>query len=349
MRSLFNKEWGDTIKKLHPMDYRTFEVQDFLADEHFTRWVLQPDAEHDEFWTDWLAAHPDRKEIVDQARQLIENIDFTETWSANERSDMWKYIQKGTTRSAARPVKTIQRWFRMSYAAVFALLLLAGGWFYLISRPVRFQTPYGKQQVVTLEDGSRVTLNANSELTVRRDFGKDTKREVWIRGEAFFDVAKILKEGKKIPFIVHTDQLDIHVLGTAFNITNRRGRVDVALEHGSVKLVDASNVANSMLLKPGEKATQTATLAPLKKEVVDVKEYSGWRQKVYQYKGKKLQELAEMIGDSYGIEVIIENEALKEETFTGSFPTDSVETFFEKLGKLYPLEIEKKGDKYYLR
>ncbi|KAA0992250.1 FecR family protein [Dyadobacter aurulentus] len=331
------------------MDYRTFEVQDFLADENFTQWVLQPDAEHDDFWTNWLAAHPDRKDVADQARLLIENIDFTETWSAGERHDMWKYIQTGTSRSAVLPAGKMQRWLRISYAAVFALLVFAGGWFYLTSRPVRFQTPYGKQQLVTLDDGSRIMLNANSELTVRRDFGKEAKREVWIRGEAFFDVAKLMKQEKKIPFIVHTDQLDIHVLGTAFNITNRRGRVDVALEHGSVKLVDASNASNSMLLKPGEKATQTATEAPLKKEVVDVKEYSSWRQKVYQYKGKKLQELAEMIGDSYGIEVIIENEALKEETFTGSFPTDSVETFFEKLGKLYPLEIEKKGNKYYLR
>ncbi|MCE6991084.1 FecR family protein [Dyadobacter sp. CY323] len=331
------------------MDYHKFEVQDFLADEHFTSWVLKPDAEHEDFWTTWIRLHPDRREVVQQARHILENIDFSETWTKTERSDMWNYIQTGTSKSGIPSGRKIQRWLRMPYAAVFALLLCAGGWFYLTSRPVRFQTPYGKQRSVTLADGSRITLNANSELTVRQDFENGAKREVWIRGEAFFDVAKMTRDGKKIPFIVHTDQLDIHVLGTAFNITNRRGRVDVALEHGSVKLVDAHNAANTILLEPGEKATQTITDALLKKEIVDVKEYSGWRRKVFQYKGKKLRELAEMIGDSYGIEVIIENEALKEETFTGSFPTDSVETFFEKLGKLYPLEIAKNGDKYYLR
>jgi len=331
------------------MDYNKFDVQDFLADEHFTRWVLKPDAEHENFWTNWIRLHPDRREIVEQARLIVENIDFTETWTDGERKDMWNYIQAKTVAPVIPVSGKAFYWPGIPYAAVFAVLILAAGWFYLNYRPERFRTPYGKQLHLTLADGSQVTLNANSEITFHRDFGKNGEREVWIRGEAFFNVVKMVKTGRKIPFTVHTDQLDIEVLGTAFNITNRRGRVDVALEHGSVKLTDAHNAANTLLLKPGEMATQTATAAPLRKEAVDVNAYSRWREKIFYYKGKKLKELAEIIHDSYGLEIIIENEALKEETFTGWFPTDSVETFFDKLEKLYPMEIDKQENKYYLR
>src|SRR5690606_11370331 len=123
-------------------------------------------------------------------------------------------------------------------------------------------------------------------------------------GEAFFDVASKKVQGQKVPFVVHTSQLDVEVLGTAFNVTNRRGRVDVALEHGSVKVVDAKNSENIIMLKPGEKATQLVSRAPIRKQAIDISEYTGWTEKVIRYKGKSLPELARMLEDTYDIEVI---------------------------------------------
>ncbi len=72
------------------------------------------------------------------------------------------------------------------------------------------------------------------QLTYDRRFPENPVREVWIRGEAFFRVASKKSGGRKVPFVVHTHELDVQVLGTAFNVANRRGRVDIALEHGSV-------------------------------------------------------------------------------------------------------------------
>lgn len=331
------------------MDYHTFNVQDFLADEHFTQWVLKPDAEHENFWTNWIMLYPEKREIIGQARQILENIDFTETWTSQERSQMWQHIQAKTV---AEVIPISAKGFyglALPYAAAVALLIFAAGWFYLSHRPERFRTPYGKQMELTLPDGSQVSLNANSEINFHRDFDKQVRREVWIKGEAFFNVAKVVRAGKKIPFTLHTDQLDIEVLGTAFNITNRHGRVDVALQHGVVKLTDAHNASNMLMLKPGELATQAGRAARLRKEAVDVNQYSCWRERTFQYKGRKLSELAGIISDSYGLEIIIENQALKEETFTGSFPTDSVGKFFEKLVKLYPMQIDRKQNTYYLR
>jgi transmembrane sensor len=333
------------------MDYRTFDVEDFLADENFTRWVTHPTTSSDTFWKNWLALNPERREILNTARQLQKDINFTETWKVGERLGMWEQIREGMHDKL--PVAPLfgsrAAWFRLSCAAAIAGILFTTAWLFVRWRNIDIATQYGKQQDITLADGSRVTLNGNSRLTFTRNFAKAEIREVWIEGEAFFDVARMVRNGRKVPFTVHTKQLDIEVLGTAFNVNSRRSRVDVALEHGSVKLTDPDNAANTLLLKPGEKATQVAKTAPLQKEAVNVNEYSSWKQHVVQYRGKTLDELAQMLNDSYGIDITIENEALRRETFTGSFPTDSVSVFFEKLVKLYPLDMSRNGEKYYLR
>jgi transmembrane sensor len=333
------------------MKYSLKNIEDFLANEAFIDWVTVPSVENDVFWQNWLNLNPDQREIAERARVILENIDFPEKWTEQERSSMWDHIQAKVR--ADRPVRPLngleKRWFRFAYAAAVAVLLVASGLFYWIKKPMEIHTAYGNQRQLTLSDGTKIILNANSTLTYGRNFEDAPQREVWISGEAFFNVAKVIRNGKKVPFTVHTDQLDIQVLGTAFNISNRRGRVDVALEHGAVKLIDAHNKLNTMLLKPGEKATKMTSIAPIEKEKVDVKEYTSWKQKMLHYKRRSLKDLAQMIYDTYGIEVIIENKELMEETFTGSFPSDSVAVFFDKLGKLYPVEITKRDGKYYLK
>ncbi len=331
------------------MDYREFGIHDFLSDEQFIRWVTRPDAGLDRFWEEWLAQNPDRRPVVDKARAILGNIDLSEKWSETERREIWSYISRGMYPEAAGPSPR-KRWLpQWSYIAAASVLLLFTVGYYWFFSPEKISTGYGETRNITLADGTGVTLNANSSLVYGKRFATGSVREVWIKGEAFFEVASRETQGRKVPFVVHTNQLDVEVLGTAFNVTNRRGRVDVALEHGSVKVVDAKNAENIMMLKPGEKATQLAGRAPIRKQAVDIAEYTGWTGKVTRYKGKSLLELAQMIKDVYDIEVIIESESLKKETFTGTFPSDSVSIFFEKLEKLYPVEVTRKGKRYYLR
>jgi len=223
-------------------------------------------------------------------------------------------------------------------------------------------TGYGQIKKITLSDGSVVTLNANSRLRYEKDLGMNETsglngnglngqhgREIWIDGEAFFDIAKRTLNGKKLPFTVHANDLSIQVLGTAFNVTNRRGTVNVALEHGAVKVVDKNNKNNTVFLKPGESVTQSEQRPLLLKEKVDVEEYSSWKNKVIIFKKKSLKEIAEMMKDLYDMQVVIDNPALETETFTGSFPTDSSEILFQKLEKMFPMEVTKDGSEYHLK
>lgn len=332
------------------MKYEYFDVEDFAADHLFQKWVLDPDPETDKFWQDWLFLNPYKEAIVKRAVWIVRNVSFEETWTSGERADLWEAVESAVTQEDAAK-KVVPLWGRLRWAAAACVMLamVAAGDYFLKSRTVEVRTAFGELRGITLEDGSHIKLNANSVLRYRRDFLSKATREIWIEGEGFFEIAKREREGQKIPFVVHANNLDVEVLGTAFNVNNRHGKVDVALEHGSVKVTDSENAKNEVLLKPGEKVSQGPSDPKLVSQQVEIKEYTSWKDETVLFKRKSLTEIAVLIKDMYDIDVTIENSELTTETFTGSFPTDSVEVFFDKLKKMYPIEVTQEGKHYHLK
>ena len=339
------------------MQYPDFNEEDFAADEFFQQWVLQPTSEDERFWQTWLTEYPDKRPTVQKARWLVQHISFNETWTLAERTEMWTAIQATQLAEGSEKGRIVQLWnqpawgsLRWLAAACVTLLLVSLGLFYVATpQNHEIKTAFGKKQQVTLADGSVVTLNANSTLHFADDFASQSSREVWIEGEAFFDVAKHRVNGMAVPFVVHANNLSIKVLGTAFNVTNRRNKVDVALEHGSVKVVDELNTQNAILLEPGEKVSQLAQKAPFVKQAIQIDDYTAWKDNLVLFKQKSLSELAEMMKDLYNIDVVIDNPALQDERFSGSFPADSVNVFFRKLQKMHPIAIKKEGKVFHLK
>lgn len=343
------------------MNYLHFNEEDFAADEPFQRWVLAPDAESDTFWQNWLSKHPDKQPIVKKARWLVQNISFGETWSQSEKDTMWQTIQATLNRDDSQETPVVPLWSqtdqsmvwwkqtRWIAAASVALLLVSFSLIYRGLQTKEISTSYGQMRRFTLDDGSTVTLNANSKLRFATDFLEKPSREIWVEGEAFFDVTKRTVRGTRVPFVVHANTLSIQVLGTAFNVVNRRRKVDVALEHGSVKVVDEQNEQNTVLLKPGEKVSQAHEKAQLEKQAIQIEEYTSWKGNVIQFRQKSLTEIAEMMKDLYNLNVVIDNPALRQETFTSSFPADSAEVFFDKLEKMAPIDINKEGNVIHLK
>src|SRR5690606_15777064 len=107
-------------------------------------------------------------------------------------------------------------------------------------------TGYGETRKINLPDGSLVVLNANSELKYESNWQQAPMREVWLQGEAFFEVVKTTEEKQ---FIVHTGSLDVEVLGTQFNVHNRHQKVQVVLSSGKVKLQPLER-QESLLMNP---------------------------------------------------------------------------------------------------
>ena len=237
------------------------------------------------------------------------------------------HINKQKTISINVPI-TRRLWVQVaSVAAILTFGLLMGStftWFIsnnkTNSEQLVFETPRGHKSLVKLPDGTQVWLNANSRL-VYNTFSSN-RRQVELKGEAFFNVAR----NKKAPFIVKTDECEIEVLGTIFNVMayNDFGRKEITLLSGKVN-VHSENAEN--VLEPG----QAMIMTDHKIKVVDVNPYqaSGWVVNKFNFQNIPLSELMKRLENWYDVDIVLENNTGKEINFTGTFKNE--ETIWQVL------------------
>lgn len=265
---------------------------------------------------------------------------------------IWQQAEEAETEQGFKPIGRSR--FRLAgwqvAASIVGVLIVAGlgGWFWW-QQPLSVQTAYGQTQSLTLPDGSSVVLNGNSSLRYARQWADGQTRELWLDGEGFFDVKTVRnKAGQKAKFIVHTSQLDVNVVGTGFNVSDRHGRTSVVLQHGAVQVVNRTHPDKSVLLQPGERVVCDPNQL-LTKERVDPKRFLTWRQRQLLFYNTRLADIFTQLEDSYGVRVVCDDPALLNETFSGAVPTDSLPLFFQKIEKLFAVGVTREGDTYRLR
>lgn len=167
-------------------------------------------------------------------------------------------------------------------------------------------TPRGGQYHLILTDGTEAWLNASSSIKFPTAF-TGTERKVEVKGEVYFEVAK----NKSKPFIVHTDQSDIKVLGTHFNINtyNDEDYQRTTLLEGSIELTRGSQ---KRLLVPGEQASTNGKTDAIKiKEIEDLNAIVAWKNGYFQFERADLQSVMRQVARWYDAEV----------DYTGPIPT----------------------------
>ncbi|QEC51383.1 FecR family protein [Anseongella ginsenosidimutans] len=183
---------------------------------------------------------------------------FEDDLNDKDVQDQWRRLQAAIEKKQAageQPVRAIRPGWKTSWktgwkrsagiAASLALLLAVSIW--LIHEPssrILYSTGYGEQKHITLPDSSRVVLNSNSSLSFDNNWQPQEPRSVELSGEAFFSV---VHTGNNQRFIVNTPEgMEVQVLGTEFNVYDRRGIQRVVLNSGSVRLEYKDREAVSM-------------------------------------------------------------------------------------------------------
>lgn len=219
----------------------------------------------------------------------------------------------------------------------------------------------GSRSRSMLPDGTTVWLNAGSKLFYGGDF-KGATREVKLEGEAFFDVVKDAEH----PFIVHTSGIDIRVLGTAFNVKAypEDKTVETTLYRGLVKVFRHSDPSHTVVeLKPNEKLSLLKEEAATSQTNLSVKERipvspinntpynvsfidstkkeserfeTAWLYNRLEFRGDNFEELALKLDRWYNINIIFEDDAVKDLSFNGSFEKETPEQAFKALQKAVP-------------
>lgn len=165
------------------------------------------------------------------------------------------------------PVRGKGRLVWMSGVAAAVALLISAGVYYYHSQHetlVAKFTSKGEKSTFMLEDGTRVTLNADSKLEYAANF-PEKSREVYLTGEAFFDVHGDAQK----PFIIHTNKMDIKVLGTAFNVKSypNEAATEATLLKGAIEVTVADNPDEKIILKPSQKVVVSDYDSTRKKSV----------------------------------------------------------------------------------
>jgi transmembrane sensor len=246
----------------------------------------------------------------------------------------WLGVEAAIRRQAERtPVRTMPWRALMAAAAVASIVF---GIWYLQSKTgspqiAEIKTGYGEVKHILLPDSSVVILNANSSMRIPQQWTDEDKdgREVWLEGEAYFEVQKKASTYQK--FVVHTDKLDVIVLGTKFNVNTRRQHAIVALEEGKVQL-SVHGGGQSLLEKPASvvlRPGQVLVVGEEEKVKVnndkDVTSHSGWSRNEFHFDNTSLEEIGRLIEDTYGYKIEAGDTSLLRRSVSGDLRAANVE------------------------
>ncbi len=187
------------------------------------------------------------------------------------------------------------------------------------------EIPRGGEYSLTLADGTRVWMNADSKLKYPISFVED-RRVVYLEGEAYFEVAKNASK----PFIVSTLSGDITVLGTHFNVKSYsdESAIYTTLVEGSVSF--KGSAGKETILAPGEQLAFYPAKGVQELKQVNVKNYVGWKNNLFQFDELSLEDIMKTLARWYDVTVSYENEELKQLVFSGNLDKyNNIESFLK--------------------
>ncbi|MGN6435077.1 MAG: FecR family protein [Agriterribacter sp.] len=209
-------------------------------------------------------------------------------------------------------------------------------------------TKTGSNSKIVLPDGSTVWLNAGSSIEYDKNFDREI-REVSLNGEAYFDVTK----DPERPFIIHTQKINIRVLGTAFNVKSyaNDNHSETSLIHGSIEVTMKDHPEEKIIMKPSEKLVvmndalslsqpNTKTTESTPSVVVSKINYlpadgtvieTSWIDNRFIFRDKKFADLAHEMERKYGVEFRFDDKEAEQLMFSGNFKRETVEQVLQAL------------------
>ncbi len=218
-------------------------------------------------------------------------------------------------------------------------------------------TKNGSKTNLVLPDGTKVWLNAGSEMTYDKNYGSKL-REVTLNGEAYFDVVKNADK----PFIIHANKMDIKVLGTVFNVKCYKSEktIETSLIRGSIE-VTLKDRQEKIMMKPNEKLIvnieEKEKIKTIPNKIVrasfiqkplillgnltiytkdNTVVETAWVQNRLVFVSETFEDIALKMERWYGIKIVFANEVLKEVKTTGSFEKESITEALNALQLLSP-------------
>lgn len=175
------------------------------------------------------------------------------------------------------------------------------------------EIPYGNEYKLILSDGTKVYLNSGTKIKYPNYFA-DNQRVIELEGEAYFDVEKSDK-----PFVVRTENIDVMVLGTVFNVKAYKDEryVNTTLVEGKVQVNTKYN-KKEYVMTPNHNLSFDSQTNQVLNERVNTDLYTAWIRGQFVFRNQKLENITQQLSRWYDVDISYENNKLRELRFTGS-------------------------------
>ena len=239
---------------------------------------------------DFVSASEHNRKYVETYERLWHESNKSLFHKINEKED-WKNVRSRMGFNHRRITSTRRQFMRIAAVLIPALIILAAVSAYYFVPGFGRLTAYDatSKDIITLPDGSEVTLKSGSSLTVVRGL-KGEKRRVKLKGEAFFDIAK----DHTHPFVISVASVTVEVLGTAFNLEKNGQEVRIDVVRGVVRF---SGKHEEVLVHKGEEAVFDGNT--IHKTDIRDENFLAWKTGVMKFKDAGLKDILEVITDTY--------------------------------------------------
>ena len=326
-------------------------IEDLVLNDYFRKWVQGRLPAEDTYWETWLAEVPERAEMVIQAKYIIEAFRMEhEVLSERRLKENVGKIMTGVEKENGR-----ERYPFVSLAwKVAAMIALTAAMFWYFARENE-HTPYdtmveakgmktiekinnaGTPLIVSLSDGSSITLQPGSKLSYPEEFDRD-KREVILSGEGFFDVAR----DPERPFRVYAGEIVTKVLGTSFHVRAYEKDADITVKvvTGKVSVLTskltkerrgAGEPADGLILTPNQMAVYARSPEKLTRTLVEnpgIIKSSAKKSSDYNFEDTPVPLVFRALEEGYGVTIVYNTEQLAGCTVTAPLENENL---YEKL------------------
>ena len=278
----------------------------------------------------WMEASEENKRIFYKERKLFDALMVHDDQTTNNCI------------STKRIPKIIRQWLKIASVIILTLTINYLYQKYKSENEViamnTVSVPAGQRTNITLPDGTNVWLNARTTLQYPVTFSQK-QRTVFLKGEAYFQVA----HDRQKAFVVVTDDIEVKVYGTEFNINTRvADYVQTTLVRGAVSIKTERSAEK--MLKPGQLAQFDRLIGETEIKNVDVSNYIGWKSGVYIFEDKSIEQIMDELSLWYDIEVFFRNNISRNRHFSGSLPRyREIDDMLKVIEKTSHVRFEVKG------
>ena len=322
------------------------KIDDFINDTSFINWVRKNKLSDIAFWDRWIFENPDKKQLALDAKDILVGIQFNKTTLSDNKVELeWNKFENRINSRNKELISIIPLYKNKKYISIAAsLLILIFSGFYFANQPTKIvhKTAFGEIINIKLQDGTNVTLNSNSTLSYK----DDNLRKVTLKGEAFFKVEKKIETNAK--FWVKTNDLQVEVYGTEFNINSRNKKTQVFLQEGAIELKLRNG--NEKKMVPGDLVSYSYSSNRILEEKRSLRPelQTSWKDGSLIFDRSTLKAAMNKIEETYGLITIFEDIAIEKILLTGTVPTENIGICIKTIEKSAQVQIINKNNKLYI-